>query len=95
MIAPEHDPIWRQDLDRIIGYYAEWAEQRSTNKAVVVYDTMWNSTETMAKAVVDGLLQEGVATKLMKVSPRATCSSSAANRAAYRARYWRAAASSA
>jgi flavorubredoxin len=26
-------------------------------KAVIIYDTMWRSTETMAKAVADGLLE--------------------------------------
>ncbi|MCP4679793.1 MAG: FprA family A-type flavoprotein [Deltaproteobacteria bacterium] len=65
IIAPDHGPIWRQDLDRIIGYYAEWAEQRPTNKAVVVYDTMWKSTATMAAAVGDGLAEGGARVELM------------------------------
>ncbi len=65
MIAPDHGPIWRQDLDRIIGYYAEWAEQRPTNKAVVVYDTMWKSTATMAAAVGDGLAAGGARVELL------------------------------
>ncbi|MCP4603035.1 MAG: FprA family A-type flavoprotein [Proteobacteria bacterium] len=65
MIAPDHGPIWRQDLDRIIGYYAEWAEQRPTNKAVVVYDTMWHSTARMAAAVGDGLAEGGARVELM------------------------------
>ncbi len=64
-IAPDHGPIWRQDLDKIIGYYAEWAEQRATNKAVVVYDTMWQSTGRMAAAVGDGLAAGGARVELM------------------------------
>ncbi|RPI52679.1 MAG: FprA family A-type flavoprotein, partial [Deltaproteobacteria bacterium] len=31
------------------------------------YDTMWHSTETMAKAVADGIEQEGVSVKLMNL----------------------------
>ena len=32
---------------------------------MVVYDTMWHSTETMAEAIVDALAQEGVDAKPM------------------------------
>jgi flavorubredoxin len=49
----------------IIGKYVEWAEQKPTRKAVVVYDTMWHSTETMADALADALGEEGVRVKLM------------------------------
>jgi flavorubredoxin len=38
----------------------EWSKQKPKRKAVVVYDTMWHSTETMAEAIVDALAQEGV-----------------------------------
>ena len=32
-----------------------WAAQAPTNKAVVVYDTMWESTDLMARVIADGL----------------------------------------
>ena len=65
IIAPDHGPIWRQKLNRIIDLYARWAEQRPTGKAVVVYDTMWGSTEKMARAIADGLTAGGAIARLL------------------------------
>ena len=60
VICCDHGLMWRKDPTKIIKAYAEWSEQEPKEKAVIVYDTMWHSTETMAKAVYDGILQEGV-----------------------------------
>ena len=60
MICPDHGIIWRRDPSKIINAYVEWSNQKPKRKAVVVYDTMWHSTETMAEAIVDALAQEGV-----------------------------------
>lgn len=65
MIAPDHGPIWRKDIGTIINWYKEWAEQKSTNKAVVIYDTMWQSTARMAAAVGGGLTDGGARVELM------------------------------
>jgi flavorubredoxin len=65
MICPDHGIIWRQDPSKIINAYVEWSNQEPKRKAVVVYDTMWHSTETMAEAIVDALGQEGVDAKPM------------------------------
>jgi flavorubredoxin len=65
IIAPDHGPIWREDPMRIVEQYARWAEQKPGRKAVVIYDTMWQSTAAMARAVGDGLAAAGVTTKLM------------------------------
>ncbi len=65
MICPDHGIIWRQDPSKIINAYVEWSNQKPKRKAVVVYDTMWHSTETMAEAIVDALGQEGVDAKPM------------------------------
>jgi flavorubredoxin len=37
-------------------------------KAVVVYDTMWGSTEKLARALTEGLTDGGVEVKLMSLS---------------------------
>jgi flavorubredoxin len=60
MICPDHGIIWRKDPLKIIHAYVEWSNQEPKRKALVVYDTMWHSTETMAEAIVDALGQEGV-----------------------------------
>jgi flavorubredoxin len=65
LIAPDHGPAWRRQPGSILERYAAWAAQKPTAKAVVVYDTMWNSTARMAAAVGDGLAETGINVKLM------------------------------
>ena len=60
MICPDHGVFWRQDPMKIINAYAEWSQQKPSRKALVVYDTMWQSTEKMAEAIVKALVREGV-----------------------------------
>ncbi len=67
MIAPDHGLIWRSDPGRIIRAWDEWSRGLTSNKAIVVYDTMWQSTEAMAKAIADGLQKEGVNVKVMNL----------------------------
>jgi len=69
-IAPDHGPIWRKRLDRIMELYSKWAEQEPTMKAVVAYDTMWQSTAIMAQAIGEGLCAGGAEVKLMSLSSR-------------------------
>jgi flavorubredoxin len=52
VIAPDHGPIWRQDLGRLLGMYANWTAQKKRRKALVVYD---------------GLDAGGVSVKLMSL----------------------------
>ncbi len=60
MICPDHGIIWRKDPGKIISAYAGWAKQAPKKKAVVVYDTMWHSTEAMADEIAAGIANEGV-----------------------------------
>ncbi|MBD3237725.1 MAG: FprA family A-type flavoprotein [Candidatus Eisenbacteria bacterium] len=68
LIAPDHGPIWRRDVWRIAERYAEWAVQRPTRKAVIVYDTMWESTAKMAYAIAEGLQQGGARPRLVHLT---------------------------
>ena len=38
----------------------QWSLQEPKRKALVIYDTMWHSTELMAKAIAESLGEEGV-----------------------------------
>lgn len=67
-IAPSHGLIWRKHPEKIIDAYVKWAKGEAKDKAIIVYDTMWESTEKMAKAILDGLQSEEVEVKLFKVS---------------------------
>ena len=67
MIAPDHGLIWRSHVKDILNAYEDWAHYKTRKKALVIYDTMWHSTEGMAKAVADGIEQEGVGVRLMNL----------------------------
>lgn len=67
MIAPDHGFIWRKDPSKIINLYAKWASQAPNNKAVIVYDTMWGSTEKMATYITDGLREGGTVVKQLSM----------------------------
>jgi flavorubredoxin len=68
MICPDHGVIWRDNPLQIVLAYAEWSKQLPKQKALIVYDTMWRSTEVMAKAIADGLIQAGVSVKFMDLA---------------------------
>lgn len=68
VIATDHGPIWRGDLlGRPLELYRQWASQVPENRAVVVYSTMWHSTEKMATAIADGLRSAGTQVKVMSL----------------------------
>ena len=64
MIAPSHGVIWRENITEIIEAYEEWASEELEESAVVVYDSMWKSTEKMARAIIEGFAIAGVPAKL-------------------------------
>lgn len=67
MIAPDHGFIWRKDPSKIVNLYAKWAAQAPKNKALVVYDTMWGSTEKMANYITEGLRNGGTEVKQLSM----------------------------
>jgi flavorubredoxin len=64
IIAPSHGLIWRRNVETIIGWYKKWSSDQPENKAVVVYDSMWRSTETMAARIGDAMERAGVPAKM-------------------------------
>ena len=67
IIAPDHGPIWRRETCGIVESYAKWAAQKPEAKAVVVYATMWHSTERMGRAIGEGLAAGGLHVKFMSM----------------------------
>lgn len=66
-IAPSHGIIWRSHIPDIIREYQKWSSNTADNKAVVVYDTMWNSTEVIAEGVTEAFVNKGYQVKLMNL----------------------------
>lgn len=67
MIAPDHGPVWRKDISKVINWYIKWAEQKPAKKAVIVFDTMWQSTAKMARVIGEGLSETGIDTKVVPI----------------------------
>lgn len=64
MICPSHGVIWTKHIPEILDKYEEFATGKPKNKALIVYDSMWHSTEKMAHAILEGFAKKGVETKL-------------------------------
>lgn len=59
LIAPSHGPIHRNP-ERILEAYRRWTSGETLQKVLVVYASMWKSTEKMIYQLVDVLEEEGV-----------------------------------
>ncbi|HAN10192.1 MAG TPA: MBL fold metallo-hydrolase [Clostridiales bacterium] len=53
IIATSHGIIWRNYIADIVRLYDKWSRNETEKKAVIVYDTMWESTKKMANAIKD------------------------------------------
>ena len=67
MIAPDHGVIWRTNPGMALEAYDKWSQGKTDGNALVIYDTMWHSTEEMAKRVGAGLQDEGVSYQLLNL----------------------------
>lgn len=68
MIAPSHGIIWRRDPSKIIDAYSSWAANETKQKVVVLYETMWQSTEKMAEKITEGISECGIEVKLFDIN---------------------------
>ncbi|KAA0005411.1 MAG: FprA family A-type flavoprotein [Thermoplasmata archaeon] len=60
MIAPGHGIIWRSHIPEILKEYKRWANYESAGRAVIIYDSMWGSTEKIAKKLAEGIAEVGI-----------------------------------
>ncbi|MCK4912432.1 MAG: FprA family A-type flavoprotein [Candidatus Omnitrophica bacterium] len=67
MIAPSHGIIWRKNLGEIIQKYKGWADNTTEERAIVVYDTMWGSTEIIAKTISNVFINKGIPAELLNL----------------------------
>ncbi len=64
MIAPAHGVIWTKYINNILDKYDEFIEAKPEDLALIVYDSMWHSTELIAKAILEGFTKKGLTAKL-------------------------------
>jgi anaerobic nitric oxide reductase flavorubredoxin len=67
MIAPDHGIIWRKDPSKIINMYLDMANGKADLRVAIIYDTMWQSTELMTVPIMQGIRDEGVDVKVIKL----------------------------
>ncbi|MEW6660417.1 MAG: FprA family A-type flavoprotein [Thermodesulfobacteriota bacterium] len=64
IIAPDHGLIYRRNPAWVLSLYQKWAAAMPEAKGLVIYDTMWHSTEMLAQALIQGLMDAGVEAQL-------------------------------
>ena len=69
MICPDHGILWKSKdgISRIITAYKNWSEHKPEKKVLIIYDTMWHSTEKMAEIIGEAIAEEGIHVKLMEL----------------------------
>jgi flavorubredoxin len=68
MIAPSHGVIWRKNIEGILTAYQKWVNGETQRKAIIAYDSMWHSTEKIARAISEGISSEGINVKVMNLT---------------------------
>jgi len=69
IIAPSHGLIWRREPLKIVTRYLDWAiGERTSDKVVIAWDTMWGSTTKIARALAEGIRAAGM-TPLLRLIP--------------------------
>lgn len=65
-IAPDHGPIWRKGFGKLVEFYDRWSKQEPTDQALILFDTMWGSTDKMARTIADGIAESGARCKVLQ-----------------------------
>lgn len=64
IIAPSHGVIWRTYVKEIIDTYKRFAEGETEDTALIIYDTMWHSTEKIAHSIAEGFDKRGTKVRI-------------------------------
>ena len=63
IIAPSHGLMWKEHIPDILAEYTKWSAHEPEEKALIIYDTMWGTTEKMAWKLAEGLEEAGISVK--------------------------------
>ena len=63
-ILTGHGVSWRAHIPEILAAYTKWSVGTLEEKAVVVFDTMWGSTERLARTIADAFTEKGMPVSL-------------------------------
>lgn len=60
MIATGHGIIWRKHIDKILDCYKSWSAGEVEERAVIVFDSMWHSTEILARTITEAFAAKNI-----------------------------------
>ncbi len=67
VICPSHGLVIRKYIPELIEKYHKWSTNKTDNKALIIYDTMWGSTEKMAHSVQEAFETKGYQTRMFNL----------------------------
>jgi flavorubredoxin len=59
-ILPSHGLIWHEHIKRVLELYDKWSNNRTEEKALIIYDSMWGTTEKMANQIREVFEESGI-----------------------------------
>jgi flavorubredoxin len=69
IVCTSHGICWRSHIPEILEKYTKWCKGEIDEKSVlIVYDTMWGSTEKIAKALAKEISHRGIPVKRFKLT---------------------------
>lgn len=66
-ICPSHGLIWRKNIPEILAAYEKWSSNQTDKKALIIYDTMWNSTKKIAYAIQSAFDEKGIHNQILNL----------------------------
>jgi flavorubredoxin len=67
MIAPSHGIVWRSHIADILAEYQKWSANQTEDKALIIYGTMWKSTEKIAYAIQRAFEDCAIRTRMLNL----------------------------
>lgn len=68
LVCPSHGIIWKEKIPEIKDCYLKWSSNDVSEKAVIIYDTMYKSTEKIGLSIAESLIEDGISVKVFKIS---------------------------
>ncbi len=66
-ICPSHGLIWQKNIPEILTAYEKWSSNQTDKKALIIYDTMWNSTKKIAYAIQSAFDEKGIHNQMLNL----------------------------
>ena len=67
LLATGHGVIWRSHIPEILACYQKWSACEVEERAVVVFDSMWHGTETIAHTIAEAFQQRNIPCSLYDI----------------------------